>query len=97
MEHRGPHDHVAEARVEVSGPYQGAGGDRIWFRRDHSLNEARHAAASFAEETGDPWTRTRYIGKRDVSLHDHDNWEDCQECGRVPAWEFEIYEGTWRR
>jgi hypothetical protein len=37
--------------------------------------------------------RTKYIGKRDVRLHDHDDWEGCEECPAVPVWVFQTYDG----
>jgi hypothetical protein len=61
------------------------------------LNEARTIAAGHAADTIGGWGRSRYTGKRDVPLHDHDEWECCEACPSVAAWCFEVYEGTYRR
>ena len=62
-----------------------------------TLNEARAEAASFARmEMGENIGRVRYLGKRETSLHDEDDWETCTTCPREPVWAFETYEGAWR-
>ena len=86
---------------EKRGPYMTEDGDTVWLPvADHTLNEARHAAAEFAVEMDDPWSRTRYRGKETVALCDHDGWDgECPQKDDKPelAWAFTIYEGTWRR
>ena len=80
------------------GPYVGEDGPEVFLPvSDYTLNEARHEAAQHAQETIGDWGRTRYLGKRSVSLHEHDWGETECSCESEPAWEFETYEGTWRR
>jgi hypothetical protein len=79
------------------GPYINDEGSEVYLPvSDYTLNEARHEAANFAEEHVGDWGRARYTGKRDVPLHDHDDWWGCKECPAVPSWSFETYEGTYR-
>lgn len=69
----------------------------IYLPREHyTLNEARKEAASHAQMEDPGWGRSRYLGKRDVALHDHEDWEACEACPKVPVWTFETYEGTYR-
>lgn len=83
--------------IETPQAYISQSYDRLYFRRpDYTLNEARHEAASHAQEMGDNWTRTRYLGKQAVPLHDHEDWEGCNECPEWAVWAFEIYEGAYR-
>lgn len=85
---------------EPGTPYVSVDGDEVFFPVAHySYNEARTAAASFAQEMDGPWGRSRYTGKHPRGLHDHDEpWND--ECGHAcppePTWCFELYEGTYR-
>lgn len=62
---------------------------------DYTLNEARHEAALYAQDTIGNWGRVHYLGKHDVQLHEHDWGEDCA-CIPEPTWTFETYEGTYR-
>ena len=71
---------------------------------DYTYNEARVAAAEYAEEMLDLWGRSRYEGKATVALHDHDEpWpgeitDEClPTCTMERVWRFETYEGTARR
>lgn len=79
------------------GPYVNADGDELSLPvADYTWNEARHEAASLAQEMNGDQERTRYIGKRTWQLHDHEEpWND-DECGSEPCYVFELYEGTWR-
>lgn len=66
---------------------------------DWTYNEARSEAAEFAEEMHGDWGRSHYDGKRDIELHDCEDWEggDCESCPPELAWCFTTYEGTYRR
>lgn len=74
-------------------------GSEIYVPRSTAFNAARKIAADAAQELGDQWSRTRYAGKLTTVLHDCEEWlwEDCHSCPEVPAWVFEVYEGTYRR
>lgn len=78
--------------------YMTEDGSEIYFPAAHyTYNEARGEAASYAEDMIWGYGRSRYLGKRNVPLHDcGDDWWDCQECPAVPTWVFETYEGTYR-
>ena len=86
------------------GPYVSIEQDEVYLPVEHwSYNEARSEAADWAQTFIDTWGRSRYKGKKYVPLHDHDDWEYCEDCPDVLVWEFEIYEGTakseseWRK
>jgi hypothetical protein len=83
--------------VSKRGPYvEWDDGTEVYFPiSDYTLNEARHEASLHAAETISAWGRSRYIGKRDIALHDHDQMTD-DECPIEPVWVFETYEGTYR-
>ena len=57
-----------------------------------SYGLARSSAAEWARETLDSYGRSRYTGKRHVPIHDHDDYEWCEECPAVLCWCFDIYE-----
>lgn len=82
------------------GPYVSENGPEVYLPvSDYSLNEARREAASHAWMTIGSWGRSKYDGKLEISLHDHDEpWDgsDC-DCPREPVWAFSTYEGTYRR
>lgn len=80
------------------GPYVSEDGPEVYLPvSDWSLNEARQEAASHARmEMGENIGRVRYTGKRDITLHDHDDWWGCEACPAEPTWTFETYEGAWR-
>jgi hypothetical protein len=78
------------------GPYVTEDYSRVMLpASSYSWNEARHEAASWAQEFIEGWGRSRFIEKKAVGLHDHDDWEDCIACPDEPAYIFEIYEGSW--
>ena len=79
---------------EKRGPYCNEEGSRVMLPVDGwTLNEARTEAASFARmEMGEYIGRARYLGRQEVSLHDHDDWESCRTCPAEPVWAFETYE-----
>lgn len=79
------------------GPYVSPDYDEVYLPVEHwTYNTARSEAADWAQQFIDTWGRSRYTGKRDVPLHDHEEWEYCESCPAVPAWCFDIYEGTPR-
>ena len=84
--------------VRRRGPYFNEDGDELYLPvADWPYNLARTAASEWAEETTDPWGRSRYTGKHGIPIHDHDGWEGCEACPDVLCWCFDIYEGTARR
>lgn len=85
-------------RDTLRGPYVSENMDILYLRAsDWTYGQARSEAAKWAAEFIDYWGRSRYTGKRDVPLHDHGEWEGCEECPAVPAWCFDIYEGSLRK
>ena len=79
------------------GPYISLDGDEMWLPvSDYSYNEARSTASEFADEMQGPWGRSRYEGKMEATMHDHDDFELCEKCPSAPAWHFSLYEGTYR-
>jgi hypothetical protein len=80
-----------------AGPYQNEDGDEVYLPvSDWTYREALSGAAEFAREIMDRWGRSKYDGKRDIPLHDHDDWEGCEDCPAIPCWCFELYEGPYR-
>ena len=85
------------------GPYVGGsltGYGEVYFPDfDWTYNEARTAAAEYADEMIGPWGRSHYDGKRQIQIHDHDDWEEVTEdnCPQPMCWTFSTYEGTARR
>lgn len=75
------------------GPYLNESGD-YWYPVDEwSWNKARqHVAHMVRYDCGD-WVRTRYLGKAMAGLHDHEDYEGCEDegCQRM-AYHFESYE-----
>lgn len=81
------------------GPYLSPDYDELYLPTEHyTFNQARTEAASFCGELGDEWMRTRYVGKRTVQMHDHEDWEECEPgtCCEREGWHFELYQGTYR-
>lgn len=80
------------------GPFVSENGPEVYLPvSDYTFNEARHEAAQMAAEMVGGWGRSRYTGKREIALHDHDGWSDeCAVCSPEPTWCFETYEGTYR-
>ncbi len=76
--------------------YVSEDGGEVYVRATTGWNAARHIASDAVLEIGDKWSRSRYVGKRDVPLHDHCDWESCTDCPAVPVYVFEQYEGTYR-
>lgn len=86
--------------VLSKGPYVSIEQDQIYFPVEHyTYNEARSEAAGWAREFLDMWGRSKYMGKWMVPLHDHEDWEYCEDCPAVRAWHFDIYEVTegWQK
>lgn len=82
----------------MRGPYISSDYDAVYLPvADYTFNQARTAAASWAEDVLDVWGRSRYTGKQNVPLHDHRDWEECETCPAEPTWCFDVYEGTPRR
>jgi hypothetical protein len=79
------------------GPYVSEDGPEVYLPvSDYTLNEARHEAAQFAQDTIGGWGRARYLGKGNNRLHDHDEPWDKDDCAFEAVWTFETYEGTYR-
>lgn len=77
------------------GPYISMDYDELYFPVEFwTYNKVRTEAAMWAEDLSD--SRSRYVGKTWAPLHNHDDWEYCEECPEVLVWHFEIYEGTPR-
>jgi hypothetical protein len=81
------------------GPYVSENGDEVYLPVEgYTIAQARHAAASYAEEAIGSWGRARYTGRRSIPLHDcGDEWYSCEVCPPEPTWTFETYEGSYRR
>lgn len=88
------------------GPFVNEWDDEMYYPvRDWPYNDARSDVASHVEGTHGPWARTKYEGKLNTVLHDHDEpWSGeidpdyCVEtCTDEPCWTFTTYEGTYRR
>lgn len=81
--------------ADKHGPYISEGCDEFYLlASEYTLNEARHEAAGWARELSDEWGRSRYVGRRWVPLHDHQDWESCESCPDRKAWCFDIYEAA---
>lgn len=79
------------------GPYVSVDFDSIYLPVvAYSFNQARATAASWAADFIPVWGRSRYTGRRDVPLHDHEDWEGCDECPSERSWCFDVYEGSPR-
>lgn len=61
---------------------------------DYTFNEAQATAAEHAREIMDEWGRARFDHKSMVPVHDHDNWEGCEECPAVMCYCFDVFEGN---
>ena len=84
---------------DKSGPYASVDGDELYLPTfDRTYNEARKEAAEWAQEMAWDFGRSRYEGKRQIQIHDHDDWEEAEDnCPQPMCWVFTIYEGTYRR
>jgi hypothetical protein len=89
---------VTTTAIQKRGPYVEWDGPGVFLpASDYTLNEARHEASLFAMDTIGGDGRARYLGKKQMPLHEHDEpWENDDECPSESAWCFETYEGTWR-
>jgi len=77
----------------TSGPYFSIDNDEMYLRKEEfTYKEARAEAADWARQLLDDWGRSRYVGIDKVPLHDHEDWEYCDNCPYVPVWRFELYE-----
>jgi hypothetical protein len=76
------------------GPYVEVNGPRVYFPvSDFTYPEARTEAARHARDTGDWNSKSRYLGKNEFALHDHDEpWTDGDDCKPELAYAFEVYE-----
>ena len=72
------------------GPYVNEDQDQLYLPvSDWTYNEARSEAATWASEFSDD-LKSKYYGKIAVPLHDHEDWEYCEECPEILAWCFDI-------
>lgn len=76
--------------------YVSEDGDEVYVPVSTGWNAAQRIASEAVCEIGDDWSRSRYVGKKLVPLHDHGDWEGCNECPDVPVFVFEHYEGSYR-
>lgn len=79
------------------GPYVSPDRDELYYPLEHwTYNRARADAAVMAREHFDDWGRSRYTGRINAQLHDHEGSEEgeCpdQPCAWVKAWSFDMYE-----
>lgn len=70
------------------GPFVQDWGPKFWLpAADWTYHEARSEAARHASDTDQ---KSRYTGKEEVKLHDHDEMESC-DCQPEAAYAFEVY------